>query len=262
MFPMANSRRPLFLLLALIAAFTLCLPQAHAQKKKKKKGGNTEEDGGTAPSGANSKQMAKQWKAKAKLYMKNPLALKAKEDAYQRQIEEITKKNAECEKSKNEAEASLERLESSVRRRESSLDSLGRLVANYKSEIERTRAAYEAQKNATQRDVTPGVIFRLQIGAFQKFDINKYLSETGESFSGENADQLNKYMMGKFRDYKMAENFRDDVRRMGLRDAWIVAYRDGVRIDIKEAKAAQGQGSSDNNGPAPKRRAPEEAPAE
>lgn len=202
----------------------------HAQNDKKKKAAN--------------KQMAKQWKSKAKQYIKNPLALKAKEEAYQNQIEELTKKNAACEKQKTEANAELERLSASIRRRETTVDSLRRMVENYKSEIERTRAAMEATRSQAKNDVTPGIIFRVQVGAFQKFDMNRYLQETGETLTGENGEALNKYMMGKFRDYQQAQNFRDDIRRLGIKDAWVVAFRDGVRIDIKQALAVQKQEGS------------------
>ena len=45
---------------------------------------------------------------------------------------------------------------------------------------------------------------------------------------------MNKYTIGVFKDYWEADTFKKYVREMGVRDAWIVSYRDGQRVDIKD----------------------------
>ena len=37
-----------------------------------------------------------------------------------------------------------------------------------------------------------------------------------------------------FREYFEANEFKDYLIAMGVEDAWIVSYRDGNRVDIKE----------------------------
>jgi hypothetical protein len=37
-----------------------------------------------------------------------------------------------------------------------------------------------------------------------------------------------------FTDYWEADTFKKYMREMGVSDAWIISYRDGVRVPIKE----------------------------
>jgi hypothetical protein len=46
---------------------------------------------------------------------------------------------------------------------------------------------------------------------------------------------MNKYVLGRFRNYKRAEAFKRDVQRMGVADAFISATIDGREVDIKDA---------------------------
>lgn len=75
-----------------------------------------------------------------------------------------------------------------------------------------------------------GIFYEVQIGVFKHFDIEKY---------NKNLQKLNystvsgiKYMtLGKFRDFDDAKDFALDMRRMGIKDAFIVSKLDGKRID-------------------------------
>ena len=60
------------------------------------------------------------------------------------------------------------------------------------------------------------------------FDINKYLKET-ENFEGETRDGMNKYTIGAFKEFAIAEGFQKDVKKMGVSDAWVVPFIDGVQ---------------------------------
>ena len=58
-----------------------------------------------------------------------------------------------------------------------------------------------------------GLVYRVQVGAYERFDMTRYQAEGG-NFSAESADNLNKYLMGRFRSYNNAQAFRDDIRRI------------------------------------------------
>jgi uncharacterized small protein (DUF1192 family) len=167
------------------------------------------------------------------------LALKAKEEAYQSQISNLTEKNNELQQRYTALQAEVGNLEAQLRRCKTSVDS-----AN--AEYQRLQAAYEVLKEQASRpDVATaarGLIFRVQIGAYEKFNMNQYAGQTGSNFTGESYDALNKFLIGEFRDYNMAQAFRRDIIKLGIRDAWVVAYSDGTRIDIKEAMRMQGAG--------------------
>jgi len=79
-----------------------------------------------------------------------------------------------------------------------------------------------------------GVFFEVQIGAFENFDLEKYkegLARLNIDYSGD----LDQYTLGKFRELDMAKDFVEDIREMGIRDAFIVAKIDGERVTVAEA---------------------------
>jgi hypothetical protein len=81
----------------------------------------------------------------------------------------------------------------------------------------------------------PGVVYKVQIGAFRNKDLTKYFNNN-KNFSGDvDADGAKKYTLGEFVEYWEADNFKKYLREMGVKDAWIVAYKDGNRVPIKDA---------------------------
>ena len=78
-----------------------------------------------------------------------------------------------------------------------------------------------------------GVVFKVQIGAFTNKDLSKYL-KASDNFTGETEDGVKKYSLGVFRDYWEADTFKKYLREMGVKDAWIVSFKDGQRVPIKD----------------------------
>ncbi|MCS7152516.1 MAG: hypothetical protein N2253_05610 [Bacteroidia bacterium] len=193
-------------------ALALSLGLGWAQKKK----------------GDPQKQLKKEWKRKAKSYVKNPLALKAREEGFQRQIQDRDNQINELQRRNRELSEQLTKLEDQLRARQYSIDSL-------QSEILRLKAAYEAEKKQARLDIAPGLIFKVQIGAFRLFDMRKY-AQDNPFFEAEAHGDINRYTVGRFRDLGLAEAFQKDLQRLGIKDAWIVPFKDGVRITMREAK--------------------------
>ncbi|MGQ9862887.1 MAG: hypothetical protein ACUVRD_00155 [Bacteroidia bacterium] len=182
-----------------------------------------------ASSAKTQKEIKKEWKKKAKMYVKNPLALKSREESFQRQTEDLNQRlDAETKKTAELSKQIVE-LEDRLRAKQYSIDSM-------RSEFARMKAAYEAEKRQARLDVMPGLIFKVQIGAFRLFDMRQY-AQDNPFFEAEAVGDINRYTVGRFRDLSLAEAFQKDIKRLGIRDAWIVPYKDGVRITMKEAKA-------------------------
>ena len=81
-----------------------------------------------------------------------------------------------------------------------------------------------------------GMTYKVQIGAFKKFNITKYFNKH-QNFSGEiDDDGTMKYTLGEFTDYWEADKFKQFLREMGVEGAWVVAYKDGKRQIMKEAR--------------------------
>ncbi|MCS6833093.1 MAG: hypothetical protein NZ521_05940, partial [Flammeovirgaceae bacterium] len=55
----------------------------------------------------------------------------------------------------------------------------------------------------------------------------------------EEEDGVKKYTIAYFRDYWEADTFKKYMREMGVKDAWIVAYENNVRRDIKQVLDAK-----------------------
>ena len=87
---------------------------------------------------------------------------------------------------------------------------------------------------ASQPANAQGVIFKVQIGAFKNKDLTKYF-ENNKNFSGDvDPDGTKKYTLGYFNEYWEADTFKKYLREMGVKDAWIVPYKEGKRLNIKD----------------------------
>jgi predicted RNase H-like nuclease (RuvC/YqgF family) len=173
------------------------------------------------------KKEKKEWKKKAKEYAKNPEQLKQLVDDNQALQSQVTSL-----KSDNNG------LQSKISDKDSKISELQDDMAKLRSDL---AAAKSAAKEAKPKPVEmkagekmiDGVVFKVQIGAFRNKDLSKYF-ENNENFGGENADGTQKITIGQFRDYWEADTFKKYLREMGVKDAWIVPYKDGVRVEIKD----------------------------
>ena len=74
-----------------------------------------------------------------------------------------------------------------------------------------------------------GIFYEVQIGVFEHFDIEKY-NKNLQKLQYATIDGINYMTLGKFRDFDDAEDFALDMRRMGIKDAFIVSKLDGKRV--------------------------------
>jgi multidrug efflux pump subunit AcrA (membrane-fusion protein) len=80
----------------------------------------------------------------------------------------------------------------------------------------------------------PGVVFRVQIGAFlNKEDLVKFAAGN-KNFNAETDNSVQKFTLGVFKDYWQADTFKKYLRSMGVKDAWIVCFKDGQRVPLKD----------------------------
>lgn len=81
-----------------------------------------------------------------------------------------------------------------------------------------------------------GTIFKVQIGAKYDLDLKDILIDevNHETLEQEVAEGLYKYTIGHFRNYWEADKLKKGLRSMGIQLAWIVPYKDGNRVLLKE----------------------------
>ena len=107
-------------------------------------------------------------------------------------------------------------------------------VAEARAQAEQAAAQPATRSVGSAIDDQVGVVFKVQIGAFRNKDLSKYL-EAGDNFSGETDDEgLKQYTLGVFTDYWDADTFKKYLREMGVAEAWVVSYKDGQRVPIKD----------------------------
>ena len=191
------------------------------------------------------KEEIKQWKKQAKGYAKDPESLKklteakAASDTENRKLRSENKSLGEDLAKKNDQIEELEELISRVR-----VD-----AAVTKAELEKLKAGLSQGQAVVSKsggdkkpagfknaDWSSGVVFKVQIGAFRNKDMSKYF-DNNPNFGGEAGKEPTdpqRINLGFFRDYWEADTFKKYLREMGVKDAWIVPYRDGVRVEIKD----------------------------
>lgn len=173
-----------------------------------------------------SKKEKKEWKKKAKEYAKNPANLKQlveDKDAVSGQLAALNQKVTELQSSMSDKDARIAELEDQLSRSRSELTSARAEIAQLKE-----------NPVVNPMDFSKGVVFKVQIGAFKNKDLAKYF-ENNPNFGGEvRENEPQKITIGIFRDYWEADKFKKYMREMGVKDAWIVPYRDGQRVEIKD----------------------------
>ncbi len=176
---------------------------AYAQKKSKE-----------------DKTLEKEWKSKLKDM--NPLQLKAlyeEKDVLTREKADLATRIGDLESQLSDKSAEVDKTKAML--------------------LEAEKKAADAQtsisKNGMGAPMTAnGVVFKVQVGAFKNKDLTKYFNNN-KNFSGEvDADGTKKYTIGYFPEYWEAENFKKYLREMGVKDAWIVAYKDGNRVELRQ----------------------------
>ena len=172
-----------------------------------------------------SKKEKKEWKKKAKEYSKNPANLKQLIEEKQTADNEVSSLNQK-----------VTSLQSSVSEKDSRISELEDQLAQSRAQMNAAQAELAQLKEnpASSMDFSKGVVFKVQIGAFKNKNLSKYF-ENNPNFGGEMKEgEPQKITIGKNRDYWEADTFKKYMREMGVKDAWIVPYRDGQRVEIKD----------------------------
>jgi len=159
---------------------------------------------------------------------------KMSEADFQKQQEQTRELTAKA----SELEGELSSVKSQLDKKDSEVKQLKDQVRRLQEDLQQAKAeASTAQENvpmaSSDSEYNQGLVFRVQIGAYQNQDLSSY--DTSENFTAEDGDDgKQKYTLGNFRDYWEADKFKKYLRAMGVKDAWIIPYRDGSRVPIKD----------------------------
>jgi hypothetical protein len=169
-----------------------------------------------------SKEEQKEWAKKLKTLTP---------EQYKKLTDDNQKLAAELNTSKQE-EA---RLNEAIKAKEAEIAAL-KAKDTVKTVVAPTVSQSTSKSSESGSNYASGLVYKVQVGAFKNKDLSKYF-ENNKNFSGDvDADGTKKYTLGSFTDYWEADNFKKYLREMGVEDAWIVAYKNGQRISLKEAR--------------------------
>ncbi|OFY62337.1 MAG: hypothetical protein A3H98_14540 [Bacteroidetes bacterium RIFCSPLOWO2_02_FULL_36_8] len=231
---MKNHKKLFFLIFVLFIIFSF---NAFAQKGKSKAKGNKAEEEKPLTK-KELKALTKEWKKKKN--RQKPLDYKKMIDDYETKISELTEgqktikaKSDQLQKKEVELTLANEDLKKQV-------DELTGVVASLQNKPPDTtqnsvQVSQPKEPPPVKKGIENGIIFKVQIGAFKSFDIRDYLWNN-DALSSTNDADLTKYTLGQFRDFETSKAFETDIRRMGLKDAFTVAFRDGKKINVEEAR--------------------------
>ena len=105
--------------------------------------------------------------------------------------------------------------------------------STYKTTVERLN---DSLKNNTVSSPTikSELIYRVQVGAYKKFKLGLYSSDMYGMLE-KNNDGFNKYSLGVFDNYKDALKFKKEIKRVGIKSAFLIAEYKGEEVEIKKA---------------------------
>jgi hypothetical protein len=171
-----------------------------------------------------SKKEKKEWKKKAKTYSKNPSTLK-----------EFTEAKETADTDNSALKTQVTSLNKQVSDKNTRIAELEDQLSRMRGELTSANAELaQLKETPAPMDFSRGVVFKVQIGAFKNKDLSKYFNNN-PNFGGEAAEKgEQKFTIGIFRDYWEADKFKKYMREMGVKDAWIVPYKDGQRVEIKD----------------------------
>lgn len=92
--------------------------------------------------------------------------------------------------------------------------------------------------NPTPAKNNSGIVYKVQITvSSQLLNIKLKPYNTIKNITYEKQNNLYKYMAGNFSTYSDAKREQEEMRKLGFKDAFIVVYKQGVRLNATDAKA-------------------------
>ena len=212
-----------------ILVISLCLLPMGCSKKT-----TTTGEGGDGESSVD-------WRQQARDYVRDPDALRRlveDGEANERRANQLDREVTGLRTSSATAATNLQQAQTELASLRSQLSAAQERATNAEAALAAANEANELDTDA----VVDGIIFQVQLGAFAQPD-NQMDDEmqTGDGMELEDQNGMQKVVVSQFRSYESARRLRDRLRQMGVRDAFVVAKRDGERINIQEALEATGQ---------------------
>lgn len=174
--------------------------------------------------------------------------LKNELKAYMSDLEGYKSKKDDLQMTLDSNEAQIKRLKDELAYTAMNQTEMQNKVAAYEKEVSKLRTENEELKSWNDSTVTAaaenamaatpgaaavsekGTVFKIQVGNYKNFSLTKYFS-TPRTIGYEDYNGTTRYVIGGFTDRKVAFNFLEDIKRLGISDAFVAKYIDGKRVE-------------------------------
>ena len=97
--------------------------------------------------------------------------------------------------------------------------------------------------------INDGLLYRIQIGAFKILIPNNSFKGLSPINAEKTGNGFYRYTAGNYIEYNTANNVKNELRKIGFRDAYVVCYYNGKRISISESfsKSENNEKKRDND---------------
>jgi predicted RNase H-like nuclease (RuvC/YqgF family) len=162
--------------------------------------------------------------AQEKLTVAEKKALKKEIKAYKKNPASYKDAKVKNEKKIADLEVELEALRNQLSTEWGKVDSLKTIIAENEQTID------EFEKSAIDCGKVPsqGTVYSVQIGNFNKLDLRSTFN-TGKGLRTENYTGGNAYLIGNFNSVEDAIQFANDIKKLGITNAFVTQYIDGNR---------------------------------
>jgi hypothetical protein len=101
--------------------------------------------------------------------------------------------------------------------------------------VKNTNAYTNEKPIPIDEKIPDGLVFKVQIGAFKTPLPNSTFKGLSPVIAQTTPSGYIRYMAGNFQQYENANAVKNDLKTLGYNDAFVVAYYNGVRINLSEA---------------------------
>ena len=91
----------------------------------------------------------------------------------------------------------------------------------------------KARKTFETYQSIEGMVYRVQIGMLDLEDVFDFPDDENQ-FLVEEVDGYQKYLVGRFTSLEESQEFCELLRKLGVEDAWVVPYHNGVRTQLED----------------------------
>ena len=165
-----------------------------------------------------SSQEKKKIKTQLKIYLKNPGVFKKEQELMTNELAAQNKALITMKERADNAEATLKRLQDETSKFREEIALKDQIIKDLNSKLNASNSYCQAGE------------YKVQIGKFDKFSMESYL-QRGKCINFEEQNGVKVYTIDGFNDPKEAFNMAQQLRRLGLKGAFVTRFKNNKRVD-------------------------------